>query len=228
MNEGQFSSTDNSVFHQSDGLMFRHADGDHNSRRRGRPQKYFTPEERRAAHVISQTKYLNSRKPPLPVRSPGARRDDWYTPEVYLNAVRAVLGGIDLDPASSLEAQQRVQAARYFTAADNGLLQAWSGRVFLNPPYSQPLIEHFVIRLVNEVQAGHVREALLLTLNHTETKWFHVAESAAAALCLTKGRIKFVDARGQRVAPPQGQLFVYFGGQVERFRKVFRAFGSIR
>jgi hypothetical protein len=228
MNDDLFSSTENGIFHQPDGLIFSHVDVDKKPRQAGRPQKYFTKEERRAAHVVSQTKSRNRRKPLLRVCSQGARTDEWYTPAVYLDAVRAVLGGIDLDPASSLEAQQRVQAARYFTAVDNGLLQASSGRVFLNPPYSQPLIEHFAIRLVNEVQAGHVREAILLTLNNTETKWFDAAGSAATALCLPKGRIKFVDARGQLVAPPQGQVFLYFGGQVERFREVFRLFGIIR
>jgi hypothetical protein len=57
-----------------------------------------------------------------------------YTPRDIVEAAREVLGGIDLDPASCLEAQQTVRAERYFTRGVNGLFQPWSGRVFLNPP----------------------------------------------------------------------------------------------
>ena len=30
---------------------------------------------------------------------------------------------------------------------DNGLVREWTGRVWLNPPYSRPLIERFVERM---------------------------------------------------------------------------------
>ena len=207
---------------------FIHADVEKKSQSKGRPRKYFTLEERRAAHVISQTQYINRRKPPPYSHTQGTGEQEWHTPDVYLHAVRQILGTIGLDPASSDEAQQTVQASRYFTAQDNALLQAWSGRVFLNPPYTQPLIEHFVIRLVNEVRAGHVSEAILLTHNCTNTKWFHAAASGAAVLCLTRDRIIFIDTKGQQVAPTQVLVFFYFGSCVEPFADVFRPFGIIR
>jgi len=49
----------------------------------------------------------------------------WYTPEKLVGAARTVLGGIDLDPASSEEANKTVKATRYFTEADDGLSQPW-------------------------------------------------------------------------------------------------------
>jgi hypothetical protein len=142
--------------------------------------------------------------------------------------VQAVLGVIDLDPASSPQAQQQVQATRFYTAHDNGLLRAWSGRVFLNPPYAQPLIAHFVTRLVEEVRCGHVTEAILLTHNSSATTWFHLAEAAARCLCFPKRRIQFIDPHGARCSPLQGQTFFYFGPTDSRFRDVFQAFGMIR
>lgn len=45
-----------------------------------------------------------------------------------------MLGRIDLDPASCALANSRIRAARYYTAADNGLSKPWHGNVFLNPP----------------------------------------------------------------------------------------------
>src|SRR5262245_13067731 len=39
---------------------------------------------------------------------------EWYTPPQYIAAARAVLGAIDLDPASSEIAQTTVQAGAFF------------------------------------------------------------------------------------------------------------------
>ena len=42
------------------------------------------------------------------------------------------MGGIDLDPASSAEAQKTIKAKKFFSAADDGLGKKWRGRVWLN------------------------------------------------------------------------------------------------
>src|SRR5687767_5219509 len=62
---------------------------------------------------------------------------EYYTPEFIIEAARRVMGAIDLDPASSKEANKRVKAARYFTKKDNGLSHLWYGRVFMNHPFSK-------------------------------------------------------------------------------------------
>lgn len=223
MPDERFSSTDINTFSQHERRQTRPRLVDENSRRRGRPATYHTLAERRRAHVQSQTAYRQR----LYFRVQCSGEHEWYTPAPYLEAVRQVLGTIDLDPASSDAAQAVVQATRYFTAKDTAFAHAWAGRVFLNPPYAQPLIGDFVTRLAEEVNAGHVGEAILLTHNSTDATWFQVAESAAACLCFTRTRMKFVDTRGRRTAPTQGQAFFYFGSRAERFAQVFSAFGSI-
>ena len=138
-----------------------------------------------------------------------------------------MLGEIDLDPASSLEAQRRVQALRFFDEESDGLAQEWTGRVFLNPPYAQPLLSHFVSKLIQEYCAKRVSAAVLLTHNYTDTAWFHEAAECASAICFTRGRIRFVDASGEMAAPTQGQAFFYFGPDVNRFDSQFHEIGFI-
>ena len=57
-----------------------------------------------------------------------------YTPAKYVEAVRYVLGEIDLDPASCEVANQIVNATLFYDIVTDGLRKPWSGRVFVNPP----------------------------------------------------------------------------------------------
>ena len=47
---------------------------------------------------------------------------------------REGMGEIDLDPATSAEANETVLAAEFYTETDDGLKKPWRGRVWLNPP----------------------------------------------------------------------------------------------
>lgn len=154
--------------------------------------------------------------------------EELFTPAEYIEAARSVLGSIDLDPASCKKAQETVKAKRYFTKKENGLEQKWSGRVWLNPPYSQPNITKFTSKLVDEVRTGQITSAIVLTNNHTDTEWFHNAESVAELICFTKGRIKFVDPVKGEVMPTAGQAFFYYGHDIAKFKKVFKQFGFVR
>jgi ParB family chromosome partitioning protein len=150
-----------------------------------------------------------------------------YTPARYVEAVREVLGEIDLDPASSAIAQRTVKAERFFTDRDNGLIKEWHGRVFLNAPYNRDLLPMFVSKLVAEVAEGHTTEAILLVNNGTDTDWFDAALRACRSVCFTHGRIRFIEASGVEMSTPtQGQAFLYFGAQPDRFEAVFHHIGS--
>jgi len=157
----------------------------------------------------------------------GTSENDWYTPAEYLELARKVMGGIDLDPASSDFGQQTVQAREYFTPIENGLERTWHGRIWLNPPYSQPDVALFISKLISELRAGHLTAAILLTHNYTDTSWFHEAATASSAICFTRGRVKFHNEEGNVCAPTQGQAFFYFGGDVAAFATHFRDVGFI-
>ena len=66
-----------------------------------------------------------------------------YTPAIYIDSVYSVMGSINIDPASNKYANQTVKAELFFTKDDDGLKKSWNGKVFLNPPYSQPEINHW-------------------------------------------------------------------------------------
>jgi hypothetical protein len=150
---------------------------------------------------------------------------EWYTPPIYLDAAREVLGTIDLDPASSEIAQARVQAESFFTAEENGLLHDWSGKVWMNPPYTAGLVDEFLEKLCQHYEANEVTEAIVLVNNATETRWFQGAAKTAAAICFPSSRIRFLDPEGNPGAPLQGQAFIYFGSDAQTFCDVFNEFG---
>jgi phage N-6-adenine-methyltransferase len=153
--------------------------------------------------------------------------NEWFTPVEHIERARHVLGAIDLDPASHSVAQKTVRAAQWFSSEQDGLAQEWSGRVWLNPPYAQPLISHFIDKLIDEVQRSRVTAAILLTHNYTDTAWFHKAALASSRICFTRGRIRFVALDGSIAAPTQGQAFFYFGGEVELFSNSFSEVGLV-
>jgi phage N-6-adenine-methyltransferase len=138
------------------------------------------------------------------------------------------MGGIDLDPASSETANEKVQAATFYTAEDDGLTRSWAGRVWMNPPYSQPLVDRFCTRLAREYAAGAIEQACALVNNATETAWFQEMLGQAAAICFPRGRVRFWHPRKQTAAPLQGQAVVYLGRDPQCFAQEFRRFGFVR
>ena len=154
--------------------------------------------------------------------------NEWYTPEPYIEAARAAMGSIDVDPASSAIANERVKAAKYYTVDDNGLTRTWTGNVWMNPPYAQPLIADFANVLVEKWHSGEVHQACVLVNNATETGWFRQMAEASSATCFTKGRVRFIDPEGNPSgAPLQGQAILYFGGDADRFASEFCRFGYV-
>jgi len=155
--------------------------------------------------------------------------NEWYTPAVFTDAARRVMGEIDLDPASSDIANESVKAKKYFTIADDGLAKDWGGRVWMNPPYSQPLIAHFCGKLLDDLEYGNIEQAITLTNNATETKWLNRMIDKCTVICFPIGRVRFIDKEGNPSgAPLQGQIILYFGFNTDRFIREFTKFGPVR
>jgi hypothetical protein len=146
--------------------------------------------------------------------------NEYYTPAKYIDAARAVLGAIDLDPASCEEANRIVRAARFYDEKTDGLKQHWRGRVWLNPPYGGQA-GVFVEKLCSAVADGSVTAAIALLSSHsTDTAWFRPLWDGC--LCFVDGRINFGGS-----GPTHGSVFVYFGVSREAFADQFRQFGAV-
>lgn len=153
---------------------------------------------------------------------------EWYTPAKYIDAARNVLGGFDLDPASSDKANEIVKAKRFFTAADDGLGCTWNGRVWLNPPYGSTKdgdTGAWAAKLVDSYRTGRVKAAILLVNATTDRKWFQ--QLWDFPICFTDHRIEFYTPAGQPKQPVSGNAFVYFGAEVEKFARVFAEHGAV-
>ena len=144
--------------------------------------------------------------------------NEWYTPTKYIEIARDVMNGIDVDPATSKIANRNVKAKTIYTIDDDGLIKEWIGNVWLNPPYAQPLIQQFADKLIEEIDNGNVKQAMVLVNNATETKWFNTLSKKAEAIWFMRGRVKFIDGEGKSTgAPLQGQCILYFGGNIDKF-----------
>jgi phage N-6-adenine-methyltransferase len=157
----------------------------------------------------------------------GTGENEWYTPQEYVESARFVLGAIDLDPASTEQANETVKARTFFAEADNGLEKDWFGNIWLNPPYAQPTIAQFADKVVAEWESGRITSAIVLTHNYTDTAWFQKVMNSATAICFTRGRVRFYSPAGEIAAPTQGQAFFYFGDDLNRFVEAFSGIGTV-
>jgi ParB family chromosome partitioning protein len=155
---------------------------------------------------------------------------DYYTPSIYVEAARAVMGGIDLDPASCEEANQIVKATKFFTIEDDGLSLEWFGKVWLNMPYgkrdgksNQGL---WTERAIRAYRARKIEQAVALMNATPDRGWFQPFWEHD--VCLTDHRIEFLVPGGAtKDDPTHGNAFLYLGPNGELFARMFRRFGAV-
>lgn len=83
------------------------------------------------------------------------------------------------------------QQKKHYTVLDNGLIQKWNGRIWLNPPYSDAYTWLELLSLHGN--------GIALIFARTETKGFHATVfDKAHGLLFLKGRLSFHDANGQK------------------------------
>lgn len=154
--------------------------------------------------------------------------NEWYTPAEYIEAARAVMGSIDLDPASCLEANEVVRAREFYTIDDDGLSKPWrASTVWLNPPYGKTggasNAALWTAKLLHEVQLGNVEQAILLVSAATGAVWFRPLFDYP--ICFITPRIRFWGHN--KYNPTHYHAAVYFGPNRDSFQEIWQEFGAI-
>jgi len=133
---------------------------------------------------------------------PEQRNDRWLTPPAVVEA----LGAFDLDPCG---APGHVLAGRTYLQenGDDGLIDPWFGRVWLNPPYGRTM-RTWIERLV-----GHGTGTALIPVAAGTKLWQEVVFREASAIHFYRHRIKFLRRDGQddAMVSPQASAIVAFG-----------------
>lgn len=116
------------------------------------------------------------------------------------------LGKFDLDLCAPSVPLFKTAEVMY-NEFDDGLAQKREGRVWLNPPYSRPLINKFMRRMTER------NRGISLIFSRTDTELFHTEVfNKATAIKFLKGRIKFLKPDGSEAGTPGcGSVLIVYG-----------------
>ena len=130
-------------------------------------------------------------------------RMDWATPQAFFDALDAEFR-FTLDPCASAA---NAKCGKFYTAADNGLEQDWSGEtVFCNPPYGRAIYD-WVFKCWREARKPRTTVVMLIPAR-TDTRYFHeFIYHKAREIRFIRGRLRFGD--GAAPAPFPSMIVVF-------------------
>lgn len=130
--------------------------------------------------------------------------NNWSTPQHVFDALHDEFH-FSLDVCASAG---NAKCKRFFNQAQNGLLQDWAGRCWMNPPYGRG-IGAWMKKAADSADNGAV--VVCLVPARTDTVWWHEQVMARAdEVRLVRGRLKFGDGTGS--APFPSAVVVYRPG----------------
>jgi phage N-6-adenine-methyltransferase len=110
--------------------------------------------------------------------------DDWPTPQDFFDKVNEEFG-FTLDPCSSAE---NTKCQQFFTKDDDGLVQEWTGRVWMNPPYGRVIGAW--MKKAYESAKSTAEAVVCLVPARTDTAWWH-EYAMKGEVRFIRGRLKF-------------------------------------
>ena len=167
-------------------------------------------------------------------------KNQQFTPRPIAQFACAVFGEqIDLDPTSSIIANEAICARRIYTIEDDALVQSWEApTLFLNPPYGAGVIGPMIDKFLKELPG--IGQAIVLVNSSTSTGWYQSLLQRCDRCLFPSRRINFWTAEGcpedqanrliYQTTPPGGnrydQSLFYFGRNVEAFDHHGREIGT--
>jgi len=152
---------------------------------------------------------------------------NYVTPPHIIEAARATMGGIELDPASSMAANKIVQAKRFFSVYQNGLELQWDAEsVWLNHPYSRKENKLWIEKAVKEFNENRAIELCMITYAATSELWF--CPLMRFPICFLHKRVSFLHEDGTVVrGNTKGSCVTYMGNDIEAFALHFLKLGTV-
>lgn len=162
------------------------------------------------------------------------------TPPHIVEAARRVLKVIDLDPATTEQFNQSVQAAHWIGLPNDGLAEQWAGRVFLNPPGGRTPPQwrkRFATnsnatawwrKFCEEYSSGRVTNAIFVgfTLEILRTSQDRLARWPGVmnyTYCVPEERLAFSGS-----SPTHANVIVHIGNRQDLFYDVFSEIGQVQ
>lgn len=164
-------------------------------------------------------------------------RNTWCTPQEIADCIAKMWGAPDLDPCSN--ERSIIHAATRYVLPQDGLALPWHGKVYCNPPYSDP--GPWMRRCRSHAcQTTFVdsNEAIACIIADPSTKWWQSAiwrknESGevvmlANAVCFPDHRVKFIPPPGAKVSSMTRPVALpYWGPNVDAFDAAFASLGKV-
>lgn len=132
--------------------------------------------------------------------------DHWATPPTLVRELEVEFGSFDLDPCCHRET---AKAPAFYTPEDDGLSKPWFGRVFMNPPYSDP--GRWLQKAIDETTSGRAQLVVGLLPVCTDTAWFHQLVKDRAEVRFLRGRVRFYGWMETPISSPRNpsMLLIY-------------------
>ena len=128
-----------------------------------------------------------------------SRTDEWETPQWFFDKLDNLFA-FDLDVCATPE---NAKCERYFTPEHDGLVQDWTGTVWMNPPYGR-VIKDWIRKAYESAKNGAT--VVCLVPARTDTSWWH-DYCMEGEIIFVRGRLKFGGSKNSAPFPSAVVVF---------------------
>ena len=170
-----------------------------------------------------------------------SKSSEWYTPPWIVDLVHQVIPVIDLDPASSISANETVKAKTIITRELDALSVSWAHlpvSIYLNPPSgrtgNKSNVKLFWDKLMTFRDSGLLKHAIFMgfSLEHLQMTQGGKGKLSICdfPIVIPSKRTKFMSPNGQCNLPTHSYVIAYIPGLTNNtslFKEVFSEIGAI-
>ncbi len=181
-----------------------------------------------------------------PLAQHSSLSNEHYTPGPIIEMAREVMGGINVDPASTQRINDStVRAGQFFDTDSDGLTREWPGNVWLNPPGGRvgraSSASVWWSELCEQYMAGTVTQALFMgfSVELLATTQEALIWPGNVPFCIPRKRIQFLREERPGVfmpgtKPTHANIILFlppkfnYTGAASLFKAVFSTIGKVR